>query len=205
MQRVCWSRALLSCRPAIHLVVLSHARLFLQTLNLRKSVLVMTSRSGPQDPCLQAQKQHLVGTSLPHHCCIVLHSQTLFACKHSCHLVMYIVLRCCSCDSQCALQSQQSPASRNSHIHSLNRVLASTSSSVCQVDCAYYSDDLLEVNLDPGRDLKELLEARGLQGLEASCPQCFQNQRRLVRTACSIYNHALVLQHLCMSACTRAA
>lgn len=124
-----------------------------------------------------------------------------------CHLVMYIVLRCCSCDSQRKLLSQQSPVSKNSYIHSSYHVLASTSSSVCQVDCAYYSDDLLEVNLDPGRDLKELLEARGLQGLEASCPQCYQNQRKLVRTACSIYIHALVLQHLCMcmSACISAA
>ncbi|KAL3161829.1 hypothetical protein ABBQ38_008919 [Trebouxia sp. C0009 RCD-2024] len=48
-----------------------------------------------------------------------------------------------------------------------------------KVDCAYYSDDLLEVNLDPGSELKQLLEARGLQGLQDSCPQCFQNQQKL--------------------------
>ena len=64
------------------------------------------------------------------------------------------------------------------------------------MDCAYYSDDLLEVNLDPGRELKDLLEARGLQGLEDSCPQCFQNQRKLVSTACITYTNALALQHL---------
>ena len=59
------------------------------------------------------------------------------------------------------------------------------------MDCAYYSDDLLEVKSDPEKELKELLEARGLQELAASCPQCFKNQRKLVSTACSIYIHAL--------------
>ena len=54
----------------------------------------------------------------------------------------------------------------------------------CQVDCAYYSDELQEVDLDPGRELKQLLEARGLQNLESACPQCFQNQQKLVSIAC---------------------
>ena len=51
---------------------------------------------------------------------------------------------------------------------------------VCQVDCAYYSDELQEVDLDPGTELKQLLQARGLEDLEASCPQCFENQQKLV-------------------------
>ena len=82
------------------------------------------------------------------------------------------------------------------HNHTLHHSLASTWRRVYQVDCAYYSDDLLEVNLDPGKELKDLLEARGLQGLEASCPECFQNQRKLVSTACSIHSFALLLQLL---------
>ncbi len=49
------------------------------------------------------------------------------------------------------------------------------------MDCAYYSDELQEVDLDPGTELKQLLQARGLENLEASCPQCFENQQKLVR------------------------
>ncbi len=48
------------------------------------------------------------------------------------------------------------------------------------MDCAYYSDELQEVDLDPGTELKQLLQARGLENLEASCPQCFENQQKLV-------------------------
>ncbi|DBB04962.1 hypothetical protein WJX82_002727 [Trebouxia sp. C0006] len=48
-----------------------------------------------------------------------------------------------------------------------------------KVDCAYYSDELQEVDLDPGTELKQLLQARGLESLEASCPQCFENQQKL--------------------------
>lgn len=60
-----------------------------------------------------------------------------------------------------------------------------------QVDCAYYSDELQEANLDPGKELKQLLEARGLQGLESSCPECFQNQQKLVsgRHSCPSQPH----------------
>lgn len=49
-----------------------------------------------------------------------------------------------------------------------------------QVDCAYYSDGLQEVDLDPGRELKQLLQARGLESLESACPECFENQQKLV-------------------------
>ena len=49
-----------------------------------------------------------------------------------------------------------------------------------QVDCAYYSDDLQEVSLDPGKELKQLLQSRGLSSLESSCPECFANQKKLV-------------------------
>ena len=57
--------------------------------------------------------------------------------------------------------------------------------SICpfwQVDCAYYSDDLQEVSLDPGKELKDLLKSRGMSNLAGSCPECFENLKKLVST-----------------------
>lgn len=48
-----------------------------------------------------------------------------------------------------------------------------------KVDCAFYSDDLEEVDQDPAADMRQLLRSHGMQGLEASCPQCFANQQKL--------------------------
>jgi len=65
------------------------------------------------------------------------------------------------------------------------------------VDCAYYSDELQEVDLDPGTELKQLLQARGLENLEASCPQCFENQQKLVsRSPHTVSLLCFILIHL---------
>ena len=50
---------------------------------------------------------------------------------------------------------------------------------VMQVDCAYYSEDLAEVQQDPAERLKTSLSALGYGSLEAACPECFQNQLAL--------------------------
>ncbi len=65
------------------------------------------------------------------------------------------------------------------------------------MDCAYYSDELQEVDLDPGTELKQLLQARGLENLEASCPQCFENQQKLVsRSPHTVSLLCFILIHL---------
>ena len=51
---------------------------------------------------------------------------------------------------------------------------------VSQVDCVYYDEDLVEIAEDPVSDVKEALSHCQLHGLEHACPQCFENQRRLV-------------------------
>ena len=48
-----------------------------------------------------------------------------------------------------------------------------------QVDCAYYTDDEIEVNEDPTASVKKSMEAKGLGSLESACPTCFNNQRAL--------------------------
>lgn len=68
-----------------------------------------------------------------------------------------------------------------------------------QVDCAYYSDELQEVNLDPGNELKQLLQARGLESLEASCPQCFENQQKLVSKLVPVHIPKSLLLRICWS------
>ena len=49
-----------------------------------------------------------------------------------------------------------------------------------QVDCVYFDDDLVEIAEDPVSDVKDALSHCQLSGLEHACPQCFENQRRLV-------------------------
>ena len=49
-----------------------------------------------------------------------------------------------------------------------------------QVDCAYYSDDLQEVNEDPRVELQQVLDSHGMTGFRAACPQCFDNLLKLV-------------------------
>ena len=55
-----------------------------------------------------------------------------------------------------------------------------------QVDCIYFDEDLAEIADDPADDVKDALSRCQIRGLENSCPQCFENQQRLV----SITPHA---------------
>lgn len=65
-----------------------------------------------------------------------------------------------------------------------------------QVDCAFYSDDLEEVDQDPAAEMRQVLRSHGMQGLEASCPQCFANQQKLVGCTGML---SLDAQHHCCS------
>ena len=49
-----------------------------------------------------------------------------------------------------------------------------------QVDCVYFDEDMVEVAEDPVSDVREALSHCQLRGLEHACPQCLENQRRLV-------------------------
>lgn len=44
------------------------------------------------------------------------------------------------------------------------------------MDCAYYSEDMKEIQFNPVRDLKKALEAAKEQDEEEKCPECFDNQ-----------------------------
>ncbi|KAK9829899.1 hypothetical protein WJX72_008541 [[Myrmecia] bisecta] len=48
-----------------------------------------------------------------------------------------------------------------------------------KVDCAYYQDDLQEINDDPSADLRQALQDAGMADLESSCEACFDNQRQM--------------------------
>lgn len=48
-----------------------------------------------------------------------------------------------------------------------------------QVDCAYYTDDTIEVEEDPVDSVHNSLQSLGLAHLESACPACFANQRAL--------------------------
>ena len=52
---------------------------------------------------------------------------------------------------------------------------------IMQVDCAYFLEANLESMEDPSAVLKQELSTNFVSDLEQSCPQCFENQRRLVR------------------------
>ncbi len=45
-----------------------------------------------------------------------------------------------------------------------------------QVDCAFYSEDMQEVQFNPVADIKKALEAAQEQDIEDKCPECFDNQ-----------------------------
>lgn len=45
-----------------------------------------------------------------------------------------------------------------------------------QVDCAFYTEDMQEVQFNPVEDLKKALEAAQEQDEEDKCPECFDNQ-----------------------------
>ena len=62
-----------------------------------------------------------------------------------------------------------------------------------QVDCAYYSDDLQEVNEDPRVELQEVLDSHGMTGFRAACPQCFDNLLKLVGSLSLHFSHELTL------------
>lgn len=49
---------------------------------------------------------------------------------------------------------------------------------IIQVDCAYYSESLGAI--DPTASLKQDLSANHAFDLEQACPQCFENQHKLV-------------------------
>jgi hypothetical protein len=60
----------------------------------------------------------------------------------------------------------------------------SSFAAVCQehdlkVDCAYWRDDLKEINENPEEETKKLLKDQHMDDLAAACPQCFENQRRM--------------------------
>ena len=44
------------------------------------------------------------------------------------------------------------------------------------MDCAFYSEDMQEVQFNPVGDLKKALEAAQEQDVEDKCPECFENQ-----------------------------
>lgn len=48
-----------------------------------------------------------------------------------------------------------------------------------KVDCAYYTEDEVEVEEDPMERVKTAMQAKGLAELEGACPVCFENQRAL--------------------------
>ena len=49
-----------------------------------------------------------------------------------------------------------------------------------QVDCIYFDEELAEIADDPVDEVTDALSHCQVHGLESSCPQCFENQRRLV-------------------------
>eukprot|EP00884_Botryococcus_braunii_P013043 jgi/Botrbrau1/2173/Bobra.101_2s0013.2 len=48
-----------------------------------------------------------------------------------------------------------------------------------KVDCAYYREDIADLNSNPVIELRELMKKKGMEDLEASCEACFENQRKL--------------------------
>ncbi|KAK9813568.1 hypothetical protein WJX73_007727 [Symbiochloris irregularis] len=48
-----------------------------------------------------------------------------------------------------------------------------------KVDCAYYTDDEIEINEDPIAAVQRTMDAKGLGSLKNACPTCFNNQRAL--------------------------
>ena len=44
----------------------------------------------------------------------------------------------------------------------------------------YFDEDLAEIANDPVSDVKKALSSSTTHGLNHACPQCFDNQRRLV-------------------------
>ena len=47
-----------------------------------------------------------------------------------------------------------------------------------QVDCAYYTEDLHEIQYNPVKDMKAAVEEASGQSVEATCPECFDNARK---------------------------
>lgn len=45
-----------------------------------------------------------------------------------------------------------------------------------KVDCAFYSEDMQEVQFNPVGDIKKAIEAAQEQDIEDKCPECFENQ-----------------------------
>ena len=47
------------------------------------------------------------------------------------------------------------------------------------MDCAFYTDDEVEINEDPIAAVQRNMDAKGLGDLKDACPTCFNNQRAL--------------------------
>ncbi len=114
--------------------------------------------------------------------CQQLPSDSKFAdvCKeHDLKVGLAVLRLCCLTNSDQRMESFIGPRVR---MPRAQRRIARLMSAhvVSQVDCVYYDEDLVEVAEDPVSAVKEALSHCQLHGLEHACPQCFENQRRLV-------------------------
>ena len=98
-----------------------------------------------------------------------------------------------------------SVASKPDSPQSAGQITTATAGACLQVDCAYYTDDEIEVNEDPTASVRTQMESMGVGSLESACPTCFNNQRALwcAQTVPKCGSYASTVENVLLPALTQ--